>query len=244
MTYEIVLESFSGPLDLLLHLIQKQEIKISDIPIADVTEQYLLHIRAMEELSLDIASEFVVMAATLLAIKSRMLLPREKKILVDGEQIEIDPREELVRQLLEYQRCKWAASELKIREALRALSYAREPMDLRAYAPNEPPVVEGVTIWNLVDAFRQMVSRVPREQRVAEIKQNVERVEDAIETLLTRIRVWKRAHFSQLLEFAKTRPQMVAAFLALLELLKDGIVFCVQSTAFSEIEVVLIEETK
>jgi len=237
MAYEVVLELYAGPLDLLLHLIQKQELNIHDIPIAEITEQYLAHLRTMEELSLDVASEFVVMAATLLAIKSRMLLPRQQKVTEDGELIEVDPREELIRQLVEYQKCKWAASELKIREALRALSYAREPMDLRPFADHEPPPVQGVTIWSLVDAFRQLVQRLPKDPYIAEIKQDVERVEDAMETLIQRLRLWKRCTFFELLAFAKARHQVVSAFLALLELMKDGAITCIQNESFGAIEV-------
>ncbi len=187
--YEIVLDKFSGPLDLLLHLIQKQELDIHDIPIALVTEQYMKYLHAMEELSLEVTSEFIVMAATLLAIKSRMLLPKPP-VTQDEAEAE-DPREQLVAQLLEYQRCKFAAGQLKEMGALQSQVYSREPMDLRPYAPTDPPRVEGVSIWDLVDAFRKLIKRVPEKQHVAEIRGHVISVEDMMELMQVTITAFR-----------------------------------------------------
>jgi segregation and condensation protein A len=239
VAYEVTLEQFSGPLDLLLHLIQKQELNIYDIPIAKITDQYLLYLEALDQMSLEIASEFIVMAATLLAIKSRMLLPR-KAIQTSTEEVEEDPREELVRQLLEYQRCRWAASMLKEQESLRASIFSREPLDLRPFAPTDIAKVEGVTIWDLVDAFRKLYQRVPKEDKVAEIRGHVVRVEQMMDVLLERIARYRHTTFDVLLEFVKTRHEIVSAFLALLELVKDGFVRCSQSVPFAEIDVSLI----
>lgn len=243
MAYEVTLEQFSGPLDLLLHLIQKQELNIYDIPIAQITEQYLSYLDAMEQLSLDIASEFVVMAATLLAIKSRMLLPR-KKVIEDAEGMEEDPREELVRQLIEYGRCKWAAEKLKEQESLRASIFSREPLDLRPYSPTEIAKVDGVTIWDLVDAFRELYLRIPKEDKIAEIKGHVVRVEHMMENLLEKMVRYRQTTFDFLLDFAKTRHEIVSAFLALLELIKDGYVRCIQTSPFAKIDVLFIEECR
>lgn len=243
MAYEIVLEQFSGPLDLLLHLIQKQEINIHDIPIAIVTEQFLDYIHTMEELSLEVASEFIVMAATLLAIKSRMLLPRTPKE-VDGDGEEIDPREELVRQLLEYQRCKWAADVLRERGVLQSHIFSRPPMDLRDYVPKDPPRVEGVSMWDLVDAFRKLMVRVPKEERIAEIKGQVLSVEDQMEKMLKRLRGLRRSTFFELTLGARTRHAVVSSFLALLELMKVRLVRCTQVLAYGDIEIVLTEVTE
>ncbi|MCF8563685.1 segregation/condensation protein A [Alicyclobacillus tolerans] len=240
MSYEIVLEAFSGPLDLLLHLIQKHEIDIHDIPISTVTEQYLEYLRAMEELSLEVASEFVVMAATLLAIKSRTLLPRPPR--GENEEEETDPREPLVEQLLEYQRCKWAAERLKARELLQSQLFSREPMDLRPYVPNSAAPLTGVSMWDLVDSYRKLLLRIPKQQQVAEIKGNVIAVEDMMHVIVERMQRFKRATFAQLLQFAQTRPEVVSAFLALLELVKDRVVKCVQPSLFGEIEILLCEE--
>lgn len=241
MSYEVVLENFSGPLDLLLHLIQRQELNIHDIPIALVTEQYLSYLHAMEELSLEIASEFVVMAATLLLIKSRMLLPRPTRT-SDDEEVELDPREALVQQLLEYQRCKWAAEQLKSRELLQSQLFTRDPLDLRVYAAEEIAPLQGVSMWDLVDAYRKLLLRIPQEDRVAEIKGRVMSVEDMMEILTERMRKWRRATFIELIQHARTRPELVTAFLALLELVKDRIVQCVQATTFGDIEILWNEE--
>jgi segregation and condensation protein A len=241
MAYEVVLDKFSGPLDLLLHLIQKQEVSIHDIPIATITEQYLEYLHAMEDLSLEVASEFVVMAATLLAIKSRMLLPRPPQVELSTEE-ELDPREQLVLQLLEYQRCKWAAEQLKERELLQSQVYSREPMSLAAFVPEEPPRVEGVSMWDLVDAYRKMLLRVPREERVAEIKGEVMSVELQMAALLARLRRWPTSSFFQLVQGLRTRHEVVANFLAILELIKTGAIRCTQVLAFGDIEIQLVEE--
>lgn len=242
MSYEVSLEKFNGPLDLLLHLIRKQEIDIHDIPIALVTSQFLNYIRAMEELSLEIASEFLVMAATLLAIKSRMLLPRKAAAASDEETDNIDPREELVLQLLEYQRCKWAAGELKSREHLQSLIYTRPPLDLRPYHRDDPLPVEGVSLWDMVDAYRKLLLRIPKEDRVAEIKGHELSVEDTMSSILTRLRRWTKATFRELLGTVRTRHDLVASFLALLELVKIGAIHCTQASPFDDIEIILREE--
>lgn len=136
LPYSVKIEAFEGPLDLLLHLINRYEIDIYDIPVAQITEQYMAYIHAMQELELDIASEYLVMAATLLAIKSKMLLPApEEEDDGDMEFDEVDdPREELMQRLLEYKKFKEAARELKRREEERALLFTKPPSDLSAYA--------------------------------------------------------------------------------------------------------------
>lgn len=241
MSYEITLHQFSGPLDLLLHLIQKQELDIYDIPISQITEQYMDYLQAMEDLSLEIASEFVVMAATLLAIKSRMLLPRPPK--ADAmEEFMLDPREELVQQLLEYQRCQWAAKHLREKEALQAQIFSRDPLDLRPFTSDEFPKVEGVNIWDLVDAFRKLYLRLPKTERIAEIRGHVVRVEDMMDKILERLQRWKICSFRELLSIVTSRASVVSAFLALLELVKDGIVYCQQESTFAEIEIGLKDE--
>ncbi|QSO53397.1 segregation/condensation protein A [Alicyclobacillus curvatus] len=242
MSYEITLEKFSGPLDLLLHLIRKQEIDIHDIPIALITEQFLSYLRAMEELSLEIASEFLVMAATLLAIKSRMLLPRKAAEVSEDGAENIDPRDELVLQLLEYQRCKWAAVELKSREHLQSLVYTRPPMDMRPFHSSEPQPLEGVSLWDMVDAYRKLLVRIPKEDRVAEIKGREISVEDTMSAILTQLRRFSRATFTELLGTMRTRSDLVASFLALLELVKIGAIQCYQKSPFHDIEVTLKEE--
>ncbi|MCL6631265.1 MAG: segregation/condensation protein A [Alicyclobacillus herbarius] len=240
MAYEIVLDAFSGPLDLLLHLIQKHEIDIHDIPIALVTEQYMEYLRAMEELSLEIASEFLVMAATLLAIKSRMLLPRHKPESESEEEVDEDPREQLVQQLLEYQRCKWAAERLQELERRQSLVFSREPMDLRPYAPDVPPP-EPMSMWVLIDAYRALMRRVPAQAQSAEIKGSVISVDEMMETILERLRRWRSCRFHDLVPLNGTREDWVSAFLALLELMKERCIRCTQEQPFDEIQVELVD---
>lgn len=243
MAYEVVLDSFSGPLDLLLHLIRRQEVDIHDIPIALITEQFIAYLRAMEELSLEVASEFLVMAATLLAIKSRMLLPRRLLATEEGLEDPIDPREELVRQLVEYQRCKWAAEELKSRVHLQSLVYTRSPMDLQPFRPQVPVPVEGVSLWELVDAFRKLLLRVPKEKRIAEIKGHVTSVAERMKEVLQHLKLWRRTSFYVLLQGARSRAELVSTFLAVLELVKQGAIRCTQSGSFTDIDITLQEES-
>lgn len=240
MAYEVALETYAGPLDLLLHLIRKHEIDIHDIPIARITEQFLAHLRAMEELSMEIASEFLVMAATLLAIKSRMLLPKKSPDVTDGEE-EGDPREQLVQQLIAYQQCKLTASELKSREQAQSQVFTRPPVDLRPYQPDEPQPLEGVSLWAMVDAFRQLMLRLPKEDQVAEIRGHIVSVDDRMEHIVARLRRWPRTTLTQLMQGYVSRGELVTTFLAVLELVKRGLVSCTQSAPFADIEIVLRE---
>lgn len=235
MSYEIRLAQFEGPLDLLLHLIRKNEIDIYDIPIAAITEQYLQYLDDLERWSLDVASEFLVMAATLLSIKSRMLLPRRAATPDDEEE---DPRLPLVQQLLEYERCKWAAAQLANLAARNAQVYGREPMDLRPYRPDRAADGLDVTLWDLVDAFRKLYLRLPPSERVAEIRGKVEKVEEWMDEIAERMRRYRSAEFTWLLGGRFTRGALVAAFLAILELLKDGRLTCRQAEPFGLIELV------
>ncbi|SIS62293.1 segregation and condensation protein A [Alicyclobacillus vulcanalis] len=234
MPYEVRLAQFEGPLDLLLHLIRKNEIDIYDIPIAAITEQYLQYLDELERWSLDVASEFLVMAATLLSIKSRMLLPRR----ATAEAEEEDPRLPLVQQLLEYERCKWAAAQLAQRAAENAQVYGREPMDLRAYRVERRIDGLDVSLWDLVNAFRKLYLRLPPSERVAEIRGKVEKVEEWMDEIAARMRRYRSAEFGWLLSGERSRGALVAAFLAILELLKDGRLACRQAEPFGPIELV------
>jgi segregation and condensation protein A len=242
MAYLIELESFTGPLDLLLHLIQKQELNIHDIPIALITEQYLDYLRTMEELSLEVASEFVVMAATLLYIKSRMLLPRPPR--ENSEELEVseDPRQELVEQLIEYQRLKRAAAALKARWETQQLVAYRPPMDLRPYASDEVPLPAGLSIWNLVDAYRRLVRRLPDRQPVAEIPDGGLSVEEAIGWVRDRLSRWRRCRFDDLAAACRTKNEFVAVFVAVLELIKSGSIWVQQAGPFEAIHIEWREE--
>ncbi|KRW91932.1 chromosome segregation protein ScpA [Alicyclobacillus tengchongensis] len=237
MSYEVRLAQFEGPLDLLLHLIRKHEVDIYDIPIASITDQYMEYLHEMETWSLEIASEFLVMAATLLSIKSRMLLPRTRTN--DEEEVE-DPRAPLVEQLLEYERCKWAAAQLSTMAANRAEVYSRQPMDLHPFRTREVPPLSGVTLWDLVDAFRKLYLRLPPSERVAEIRGHVERVENVMEEIVERMRRYRMTEFAVLFQGARTRPALVTAFLAVLELIKGGRLACRQTEPFGPLELIWV----
>lgn len=162
--YLVKLEAFEGPLDLLLHLIHRLEIDIYDIPVSEITEQYMEYIHTMQELELDVASEYLVMAATLLSIKSKMLLPRQEEEWSDEEIIEeeqSDPRDELVTRLIEYKKYKEAAVKLKELESERALVYTKPPSDLSEYLEEKEPILQkgNVTVYDMIAAFQKMLKR-------------------------------------------------------------------------------------
>lgn len=237
------LETFEGPLDLLLHLIDKAEIDIQDISINDITEQYMEYLSAMQELELDITSEFLVMAATLLSMKSRGLLPKppvtDEPWLTVDEDDELDPREELIRKLIEYRKFKSVAGQLREKEWDRSQVYTREPADL---SPFEKVVqtnpVEGLHVDDLVNAFQKAMRRLAGRHRVSSIRKDEisvkDRIRDIIDTLKSRSYDGKLL-FSQLLGDADDREEIVVTFLAILELMKRKWVSCHQGALFDEI---------
>ncbi|MFC4302733.1 segregation and condensation protein A [Cohnella boryungensis] len=238
------LETFEGPLDLLLHLIDKAEIDIQDISISDITDQYMEYLAAMQELELDITSEFLVMAATLLSMKSRQLLPKppvtdEPWLTVDEDE-GLDPREELIRKLIEYRKFKSVAGQLREKEWDRSQVYTREPADL---SPFEKAVqtnpVEGLHVDDLVNAFRKAMRRLAGRQRVSSIRKDEisvkDRIFDIIDTLKHRSGGEGRLLFSQLLRETDDREEIVVTFLAVLELMKRRWISCHQTALFDEI---------
>lgn len=214
MSTSVKLEVFEGPLDLLLHLIKKNEVSITDIPIATITEQYLATLELMQSLSLDVAGEFLVMAATLIHIKSRMLLPLGEE--EDEEEEGGDPREELMRRLLEYQRFKEAAGELEQREILKRDVFARGPE-----LPDdvEPGGFEGVSLFDLISALRQVLERFP-EERVHEVTLERISVREKMSLLLDDLHRRGKVVFQSLFEAAASRLEIIVTFLAMLELVK------------------------
>jgi segregation and condensation protein A len=205
---------FEGPLDLLLHLIKKNEVSITDIPIATITEQYLATLELMQSLNLDVAGEFLVMAATLIHIKSRMLLPDEN---ADVEEEEgPDPRDELVRRLLEYQRFKDAADQLERREIL------TRDVFIRAAAPPDIPTPVGfreVSVFELLSALRRVMERLPNEA-VHEVALERITVRQKMTLLLEALRLQGKLLFESLFADVKTRMDVIVTFLAMLELVK------------------------
>ena len=214
--YPVRLQNFEGPLDLLLHLIKKNEVSIYDIPIALITSQYIEYIDLMQELNLDIAGEFLVMAATLIHIKSRMLLPRPDPTQEDPEE---DPREALVRRLLEHQKFKAAAELLHERETLRSAQWTR-PDGPIAQIAGEPPEPEiEVDLFSLITAFRAVVERSKARPKVYLPMEQIP-IEDRIEQLLSRLSETEACGFEDLFGDMQTRAGLVVTFLAILEMIR------------------------
>lgn len=191
--YNVKIDAFEGPLDLLLHLINRLEIDIYDIPVSEITEQYLFYIHTMKELQLDVASEYLVMAATLLAIKSKMLLPKHEESLEDEFEFEYeeDPRDELVERLIEYRKYKEAASDLKSLELERGLMFTKPPSDLADFSTEVSPDRRDldVSLYDMLGALQKLLRRkklqrplptkisrqeIPIEQRMDEILKDLQ----------------------------------------------------------------------
>ncbi len=227
----VKLERFEGPLDLLLHLIKRDEIDIYDIPIAHITQQYLAYIELMRALDLDVAGEFLVMAATLMRIKSKMLLPAPA---VGEEEDEGDPREELVQRLVEYRQFKEAAGTLKLREEERRLLFER------GMVPGEdeagPLPLAPATLFDLLDALNRVMARLP-EQNVYEVQAEVFDVEDKMAEIAQQAAERGSVSFIGLLARCRVRMEMVVVFMALLELIKLGQVTVSQPDRFGEIQI-------
>jgi segregation and condensation protein A len=231
--YPVRLENFEGPLDLLLHLIRKHELDVYDIPIALVTQQYLDYIDLMQEMNLDVVGEFLVMAATLIHIKSRMLLPRPDPSQDDPEE---DPREALVRRLLEHQKFK-AAAELLHEKAIERSAQWGRPDRRVADLVGEPPEPEvEVDLFSLMAAFRQVLERV-RHRPVVILPPEQLSIEDRIEQLLARLSETDACGFEELFEDVHTRPGMIVTFLALLEMIRLKHIRVFQQANFGPIRV-------
>ena len=214
MSTKVQLEIFEGPLDLLLHLIKKNEVNITDIPIATITEQYLATLELMQNLDLDVAGEFLVMAATLIHIKSRMLLPPSED--AEEEEEGADPREELVRRLIEYRRFKDAAAQLEQREML------TRDVFVRSGAPAEEtgfPSFREVSVFELLTALRHVLERLPKDN-VHEVSLDKITVREKMTLLLDTLRAQGQVLFEALFSEAKSRMEVIVTFLAMLELVK------------------------
>jgi len=237
MQYNVKVDAFEGPLDLLLHLINKYEVDIYDIPVSQITDQYLTFVHTMQELELDIASEYLVMAATLLAIKSKMLLPqKEEEILEQDPDFEDDPRDELVQRLVEYRRFKEAANDLKKKESSRSLLYARPPADISEYTQEDDQTSIGdVTLYDMLAAFQKMTRRVKDKKPKRTTVQSEEiPIEDRMNDIRHQLQGGAKRRFSELFSEAD-RGHMIVTFLAVLELMKTRDVACEQDQNFGEI---------
>jgi segregation and condensation protein A len=248
MPYQVKIDAFEGPLDLLLHLINRLEIDIYDIPVAQITEQYLVYIKTMNELKLDVASEFLVMAATLLAIKSKMLLPKHEESFEETETeipYEEDPRDELVERLIEYRKYKEAAQDLKSLEEERGLMYTKPPSDLSDFAKEIQPERSelNVSLYDMLAAFQKLLRRKKLQRPMAT---KITRQEISIEKRMTEIMVELRQlkgrkSFNALFPYPD-KEHVVVTFLAILELIKRKVIDVEQQENFSEIFVEAIME--
>jgi segregation and condensation protein A len=240
MSYEIKLDIFEGPLDLLLYLIRKNEIDIYNIPIALITEQYLAYLDLMRSLNLDLAGEYLVLAATLVHIKSRMLLPPAEG---DDEAEEgEDPRAELVQQLLEYQAFKEAALSLEDRPLLERDVFTRgAPLEEPAEAGEDEEAMIEVGIFELVQAFRKMIAGLAQSDDLA-IDTEKMSLTDRINEIMERLSEEKQLTFTELLGERTDRKRIVYTFLAILELMKLRMIRAYQSGPFSAIRLFLAVE--
>ncbi len=211
---KFILEAFEGPLDLLLYLIKKNEIDIHDIPIAEITSQYMAYIGMMKLLNLDMAGEFLVMASTLIYIKSKVLIPREE---LSEEDIDVDPRRELVDQLLEYQKYKEIAMQLAQKEKERHDIFTRPEGEWDRIAEGEDANLGDVTLYQLLDAFSNVLDVIKGSETTLLEKEEFS-VEEKIREILDKLRKEQSFSLVSLCKDMKTRIELVATFLALLEL--------------------------
>ena len=228
----VKLERFEGPLDLLLHLIKRDEIDIYDIPIARITQQYLAYLDLMRALDLEVAGEFLVMAATLMRIKAKMLLPATP---AEEDEDEGDPRELLVQRLIEYRQFKEAASTLKLKEDERRLLYERGMLPSEDDAGPLP--LAPASLFDLLDAFHRVMARLP-EPAVYEVRTEVYDVEDKMSVIAQWVAEEGTVLFSALLMRCHARAEMIVTFVALLELIKLGQVTVIQAEHFDDISIV------
>jgi segregation and condensation protein A len=233
--YCVRLESFEGPLDLLLHLVRINEVDIRDIPIVEITEQYHAYLDLMRELSLEVAGEYLVMAATLIHIKSRMLLPADP--VVPGEEPAADPRAELAQQLLEHQRFRQAAESLQAMESRRTLIWTR-PEVAAEFAGEE---LLAVDLHDLLRAFHQLLQRLGEEARIR-LKRDTVSVAEKIAWLGERLPRGEPVALLALLAELPTRLDRIAAFLAVLEMMRLQLLGAYQRGAQGEICLVLFAE--
>lgn len=233
--YKVRLEAFEGPLDLLLHLVNKMEIDIYDIPVAEITDQYMEYIQTMKEIELNVASEYLVMAATLLAIKSSTLLPKMEPS-DDEDEYEEDPREALIKRLIEYRKFKEAASTLKEKELEENQIFTRPQYQFDETMTKAPVVRGDVSIYKMIDALQLVMERQswnqPLETKIDRIEISIEeRMKEIISVVYNTNDI---ITFDELFPYPN-RSHIVTTFLAILQLLKDNKIFCQQKTHFQPI---------
>ncbi len=243
MEIDVKLDAFEGPLDLLLHLIEKNKVNIYDIPIAEITEQYLMYLAEIPEEDMDRASEFLVMAATLINIKSKMLLPPE----VNEEGEEIDPREELVQQLLEYKMYRYIADELRGRQMDAGYIMYKDPsIPKEVLSYREPPDVdklfEGIELEDLHEIFerlmKQQIQKIdPVRSRFGKIEKESVTLPEKLDKLKSYARRHKKFSFRKLMADTETKMDIIITFMAVLEMMKQGSIIVRQDHVFDDIEI-------
>ena len=233
MSYKIKLDIFEGPLDLLLYLVKKDHLNIYDIPIAEVTQQYLAYLELMKLLDLNIAGEFLVMAATLMQIKSKMLLPAEPTQQAEEEE---DPRQELVKRLLEYEKFKEIAENLKQMETGQQEVFKRPKIEAIDETNIETEMYFEASIFDLISAFSAAMENVPKELFYEVIKDEFT-IEEKIHQILHLLLVKPTLAISELFGKAKNKIEIVVSFLAILELIRMKEIVAFQKEQFQEIEI-------
>ena len=234
--YKVKFEVFEGPLDLLLYLIKKEEVDIYEVNLTKLASQFIEYIEMMREFDLEIAGEFLVMASTLMYIKSRELLPVDQQAQVEEEEEGEDPRWELIRQLVEYKKFKDAAAQLQALEATQEKVFPRVPAKLEF--ENEAPAAKpDVSIFDLLNAVNAVLKRFEKRDNTRDIFEDKWTVSEKIEYVVRVLTSRESVRFSELFEDATSRSEVVCTFLALLELIRLRQLVCAQSEDFGEIEI-------
>lgn len=233
--YKVKFEVFEGPLDLLLYLIKKEEVDIYEVNLTQLATQFIEYIDVMRMLDLDIAGEFLVMASTLMYIKSRELLPVDQQVTPEGEEEGEDPRWELIRQLVEYKKFKDAAAQLQTLEIRQEEVYPRLPVRPE-FDTDEAPARGQASLFDLINAVNSVLKRINTREDLRDIFEDKWTVSEKIETILKEITVTRALKFSALFATATSRTEVVVTFLAMLELIRLKQIVAVQESPFGEID--------
>ena len=234
--YRVKLEVFEGPLDLLLYLIKKEEVDIYEVNLTRLATQFIEYIDLMRQFDLEIAGEFLVMASTLMYIKSRELLPVDQQVQVEGEEEGEDPRWELIRQLVEYKKFKDAAARLQVLEAEQENIFPRVPGKLE-FENAAPPPKPDVSIFDLLNAVNGVLQRFNKREDLGDIFEDKWTVSEKIEFVLRLVAERGMVRFAELFAGAASRAEVICTFLALLELIRLRQLACAQAEEFGEIEI-------
>jgi segregation and condensation protein A len=233
--YKVKFEVFEGPLDLLLYLIRKEEVDIYEVNLTQLATQFIEYVDLLRTLDLDIAGEFLVMASTLMYIKSRELLPVDQQVIPEGEEEGEDPRWELIRQLVEYKKFKDAAAQLQTLEIRQEEVYPRLPVRPE-FDTDEAPVRGQASLFDLINAVNSVLKRINTREDLRDIFEDKWTVSEKIESIMKEITVSRAVKFSALFASATSRTEVVVTFLAMLELIRLKQIIATQDSVFGEIE--------